>query len=564
MTKYIVVCGGVMSGVGKGVATASIGKILQSYGFSTTAVKIDPYINCDAGTLRPTEHGEVWVTLDGGEIDQDLGNYERFLGFPISKRNNITTGQVFRTLIEKERRGDFLGQTVQLIPHLTDEIKLRIKEVSDGFDFVLVEIGGTVGDYENVPFMFAIKSLEREVGRENIVYVLITYLPIPDNVGEMKTKPTQTAIRLMVEQGLVPDFILCRAKVSLDDVRKKKIETYANISSDNIISAPDVSSIYEVPLNFEKQELGLKLLKRFGIKQKKKPNWDVWADSVSKILHPSKIVSVALVGKYVTVGDFTLKDSYISIHESLVHAGAANDCAISVAFIDASEGVDLSGFDGIIVPGGFGSSGVDGKISAIKFARENKVPYLGLCYGMQLAVVEYSRNVCGLSAHTTEVEPSVKDKVIDILPEQGVVKEKGASMRLGAYAANILQNSLAHSLYARRLKEDSELITKLPIERTGIISKNVVVEVHRHRYELNPAYLSLLEERGLVISGWHERTDGTKLAEFVEIPSHPFFIATQAHPEFRSSLLHPAPLFSGFIKACLLKKQLVVPAEPVK
>lgn len=553
-----------MSGVGKGVATASIGKILQSYGFSTTAVKIDPYINCDAGTLRPTEHGEVWVTLDGGEIDQDLGNYERFLGFPISKRNNITTGQVFRTLIEKERRGDFLGQTVQLIPHLTDEIKLRIKEVSDGFDFVLVEIGGTVGDYENVPFMFAIKSLEREVGRENIVYVLITYLPIPDNVGEMKTKPTQTAIRLMVEQGLVPDFILCRAKVSLDDVRKKKIETYANISSDNIISAPDVSSIYEVPLNFEKQELGLKLLKRFGIKQKKKPNWDVWADSVSKILHPSKIVSVALVGKYVTVGDFTLKDSYISIHESLVHAGAANDCAISVAFIDASEGVDLSGFDGIIVPGGFGSSGVDGKISAIKFARENKVPYLGLCYGMQLAVVEYSRNVCGLSAHTTEVEPSVKDKVIDILPEQGVVKEKGASMRLGAYAANILQNSLAHSLYARRLKEDSELITKLPIERTGIISKNVVVEVHRHRYELNPAYLSLLEERGLVISGWHERTDGTKLAEFVEIPSHPFFIATQAHPEFRSSLLHPAPLFSGFIKACLLKKQLVVPAEPVK
>jgi len=557
VTNYIVVAGGVMSGVGKGIASASIGKILQNYGYSVTAVKIDPYINCDAGTMRPTEHGEVWVTMDGGEIDQDLGNYERFLGYPIPKKNNITTGQIYKYLIDKERKGDFLGQTVQFIPHVIDEIKRRVYEAGDGYDFVIVEVGGTIGDYENLPFMFAMKSLEREVGHDHVAYTLITYLPVPGNIGEMKTKPTQTAIRLLSEYGIFPDFILCRADLDLDDVRKKKIETYANIDSDNIISAPDVKSIYEVPLNFERQHLGMKLLKKFNIQPKNVMTWDDWQQRVRLILEPSKKVNVAIVGKYLSTGDFTLKDSYISIYESLTHAGAENDVGINVAFVSADDLPDLSQFDGIIVPGGFGTKGVPGKLQAIQFARENEVPYLGLCFGMQLAVVEFAQNVCAMQAHSSEVEPDIPDKVVDIMPEQGKVEEKGGTMRLGGYVANLLQNSLVHSLYVNRMKEDAEEVKKMSANRQGMLGRNPVIEIHRHRYEVNPEFLNKLQDRGLVISGYHKRVDGTMLAEFIELPHHPFFVGTQAHPEFRSTLLEPAPLFSGFVRACLNKKQKV-------
>ena len=390
--RVIVVTGGVISGVGKGTATASIGKILQEYGFSVTAVKIDPYINYDAGTLRPTEHGEVWVTDDGGEIDQDLGNYERFLDIDIPRKNNITTGKIYKEIIDKERRGEFLGQTVQFIPHVPEEIKRRIKEAAQYndrgvpryFDFVLIEIGGTVGDYENLPFLFATKSLEVELGLENVCHILVTYMPIPSHISEMKTKPTQQAIRTLNEAGIFPDFVLCRATRAMDDVRKKKIETYANIPSDRIISAPDIKTIYEIPLNFEKEQLGKKILERFGLQPKKKPDWARWNKFVSRIENPSKRINIAIVGKYVDIGDYALADSYISINQALEHAGAAADVGVDTTWIDSKQFEkdktklnDLKDYHGIIIPGGFGSSGVKGKINAIKFARESAMPFMG-------------------------------------------------------------------------------------------------------------------------------------------------------------------------------------------
>jgi CTP synthase len=539
MTKFIVVVGGVISGVGKGVATASIGRIMKEYGFSTTAVKIDPYINYDAGTLRPTEHGEVWVTDDGGEIDQDLGNYERFLGISIPKKNNITTGQVYKAIIDKERKGEFLGETVQFIPHIPNEIKKRIKEAADNFDICLVEIGGTVGDYENIPFLFAMKSLEREIGKENIIYALVTYLPIPSHIEEMKTKPTQTSIKLLGQEGIQPDFILCRGKKALDAVRKKKIEMYANIASEYIISMPDVTgigtpnTIYTIPLDLEKEELGKKILNKLSLEKKKEPDWSTWKDRVEKIVAPEYIVKVAIVGKYLDIGDYQLKDSYISINEALKHAGANNNTRIDIEWIDSKdfeknpETIEkLREFKGIIVPGGFGSSGVEGKIKAIKFCRENNIPFLGLCYGLQLAVVEFARSVCNLDANTSEVNRGCMHPVIDILPEQRKIEDKGATMRLGAYKAILKENSRVYDLY-----------------------KSVEVwERHRHRYEVNPAYHEILENSGLIFSGISE---DKRLVEFIELPEHKFFIATQAHPEFKSSLLKPAPLFDGFVKACL-------------
>ena len=536
MVKYIVVIGGVISGVGKGVATASIGRIMKEYGFSVTAIKIDPYINCDAGTLRPTEHGEVWVTDDGGEIDQDLGTYERFLGQSISKTNNITTGQIYKSLIDKERKGDFLGQTVQFIPHIPNEIKRRIKDASKDFDIALIEIGGTVGDYENIPFLFAMKSLERELGKENMIYILVTYLPIPSHIEEMKTKPTQLAIKLLGENGIQPDFILCRGKRALDKVRKEKIEMYANIKSENVISMPDAkgegtaNTVYIVPLDLEKEKIGEKILKSLNLEKKKEPDWTRWEDAVEKIIHPSKTVNVAIVGKYVDIGDYRLEDSYISINEALKHAGAKNDARINIEWVSSQDiekgNVDLGKFNGIVVPGGFGSSGVEGKIKAIKYARENNIPFLGLCFGLQLAVVEFARHVCSLDANSSEIDYNVKDKVIDILPEQKNVNEKGGTMRLGAYKAVLKEGSKVREIYG-----ESE-----------------VWERHRHRYEVNPEYHKILEEKGLVFSGISE--DG-RLVEFVELPKHKFFIATQAHPEFKSNLLKPAPLFDGFVRACL-------------
>jgi len=539
MTKYIVVVGGVISGVGKGVATASIGRILQEYGFSVSAIKIDPYINCDAGTLRPTEHGEVWVTDDGGEIDQDLGTYERFLGQSIPKSNNITTGQVDKSLIEKERRGDFLGETVQFIPHIPNEIKRRIKEASRDFDIVLIEIGGTVGDYENIPFLFSMKSLEREIGKENIIYILVTYLPIPSHIEEMKTKPTQTSVKLLGESGIQPDFILCRGKKALDDVRKKKIELYANISSEDVISMPDVTgeatpnTIYIIPLNLEKEGLGGKILRKLNLEKKKEPDWAEWTDAVSRILNPSKVINIALVGKYVSIGEYRLADSYTSIIEALKHAGAKNDVKVNMGLVNSNDieenkaGLEkLKEFQGIIVPGGFGSTGTEGKIKAIRFARESNIPFLGLCFGMQLAVVEFARNICRLDANSTEIVSGIKDNVIDILSEQKDISAKGGTMRLGAYKAILKEGS--------RVKE--------------IYGSDEIYERHRHRYEVNPNYHKLLEDNGMVFSGM---SPGGKLVEFIELPKHKFFIATQAHPEFKSSLLKPSPLFDGFVKACL-------------
>ena len=362
--KYVVVTGGVISGVGKGLTTASIGKILQQYGYSTTAVKIDPYINYDAGTMRPTEHGEVWVTDDGGEIDQDLGNYERFLGLDLPRSNNLTTGQIYLTVIERERRGEYLGETVQPIPHITDEISRRLQEAGEGYDIVLVEIGGIVGDYENEPFLFAVKTLERDLGEEHFAHALITYLPIPPHVGEMKTKPTQQAIRMLSEHGIFPDFIVCRAETATDEVRKKKIQIGANVPYDHIISAPDSETIYNIPLVLEKERLGEKILSRVGCTPKKTPDWRPWLELVKRSRQPRQCVRVAMVGKYVVTGDFQLTDSYISVNQSLIHAGVASDARVEITWIDGHqfergemELAALDAFDGIIVPGAFGAGG---------------------------------------------------------------------------------------------------------------------------------------------------------------------------------------------------------------
>ncbi|PIN88933.1 hypothetical protein COU57_06855 [Candidatus Pacearchaeota archaeon CG10_big_fil_rev_8_21_14_0_10_32_14] len=544
MTKYIVVTGGVISGVGKGVASASIGRILKEYGFSVTAIKIDPYINCDAGTLRPTEHGEVWITDDGGETDQDLGNYERFLDQAIPKLNNITTGQVYKEVIDKERKGLFLGQTVQFIPHITDEIKDRIKKAGQGYDVVIVEIGGTVGDYENIPFLFAVKSLEDEIGKENIIHILVTYLPIPSHIEEMKTKPTQISVKLLRENNIEPDFILCRGKNPLDEIRKKKIQIYSHVPYENVISSPDVvgegtsNTIYAAPLYLIRENIGDKILKKLSLQKRKEGNWDKWKMLVENIVNPKKTINIAIVGKYFDIGDYQLKDSYISINEALVHCSAHLQTKINLEFIDAKELeknpelLDKKNINGIIIPGGFGSSGVEGKINAIGYAREHNIPFLGLCYGMQLAVVEYARNVCKLEdAHTTEINPSTKNPVIDILPEQKVIYEKGGTMRLGAQKAK---------LYGK-VKE--------------IYKKEEVYERHRHRYEVNPEYHEILSSHGLHLSGLSE---DNKLVEFIELPNHIFFVATQAHPEFKSSLLNPSPLFVEFVKSCIIKSEIKI------
>jgi len=575
--RYIIIMGGVISGVGKGYATASIGKILQQYGYTATAIKIDPYINFDAGTLRPTEHGEVWVTDDGGEIDQDLGSYERFLEIEIPKCNNITTGQIYSSVISKEREGKYLGETVQFIPHIPDEIKRRIREAGKGYDFVLVEIGGTVGDHENIPFLFAVKSLEVEVGRKNIIYILLTFLPIPSHIAEMKTKPTQQAVKMLSESGIFPDFILCRAARPLDKVRKKKIETYANIAADYVISAPDIDILPSIPLNFEREKLGLKILDKCGLKPKRTPDWGRWKEYTRRIENPEWRTNVALVGKYVDIGDYNLSDAYISVNQALTHAGVAHNCGVDISWIDSKkleedpkEVLNLQNFDGVVVPGGFGTSGVEGKIEAIKFSRETGVPFLGLCYGLQWAVVEYARNMCHLkNANSTEVNPKTKHPVVDILPRQRrVVSESryGGTMRLGAYGAKLRPGSMVSDLYreTNRISKDRAKIKRMLRDKTerfrlGAFKdyQDVILERHRHRYEVSPRYVKTLERGGLFFSGYHITRQRTRLMEFLEIPSHPFFAATQAHPEFKSSLESPSPLFYGFIRAALERRKSI-------
>lgn len=565
MTKFIVVMGGVISGVGKGITTASLGKILKEYGYNTTLIKIDPYINYDAGTLRPTEHGEVWVTDDGGEIDQDLGNYERFMNQDMPKKNNMTTGQIFKAVIDRERQGGYLGATVQFVPHIPQEIVRRIKLAADGYDVAIIEIGGTVGDIENIPFLFAAKMLEQELGAESVAYVLVTYLPIPSNVGEMKTKPTQQAIKMLREEGIFPDFVVCRAEQEVDQVRKKKIAASSFVPMEHIVSAPDVASIYQVPLHLEQEDFGTKLLKRLHLSGRKQPNWHEWKDLVEKMVHPKHVISIAIVGKYVALGDYTIADSYLSIDQALKHAGAACDVGIKVTWIDSqileknpTMLHELESYDGVIVPGGFGASGVEGKIAAINYVRTHKIPYLGICYGMQLACIEYARTMCGLRAgHTTEVDPHTPHPIIDVLTTQKQVLAEhryGGSMRLGAYPAVLKESSKVLKLYEEtgRLQEDAPKVASYAREHSLPLDPqdNVILERHRHRYEVNPAYVAPLQEKGLIFSGYYQRPDGTRLMEFIELPDHPYFVATQAHPEFKSRLGNPHPLFYGFVRAC--------------
>ncbi len=533
--NIIVVTGGVISGLGKGTVTASLGVLLQSMGFKVTAIKIDPYINVDAGTMRPTEHGEVFVTYDGGETDQDLGIYERFLGIPLSKENNITTGQVYLKVIEKERNLEFDGQCVEVIPHIPEEVERRIKAVADksDADFTLVEIGGTVGDYQNVLFLEAVRRMH--LRGEPIMFIHVVYLPVPKNLGEMKTKPAQHSVRTLNEMGIQPDIIVARSETDIDDVRKEKLSVFCNVTPDRVISNPDIGNIYEIPLVFRKQGLGEKIAERFGVSAK--PDLREWERKVERIRSLGKNVKIGVVGKYFDTGSFALTDSYISVIEAVKHASWHLGARPVIEWINSKDfekdGRKLEGlnrYDGVIVPGGFGSSGVEGKISAIRYCRENGIPYLGLCYGMQLAVVEFARNVCGMKgAHTTEIDPDTEYPVIDILPEQKEILRKrkyGATMRLGSYPARLKKGSVVHKLYG----------------------KDVAEERHRHRYEVNPEYVKKLEACGLIFSGV---SPDRRLMEFLEIPGHPFFVATQAHPEFTSKFIQPNPLFLGFIKACI-------------
>ena len=548
MAKYIFVAGGVMSGIGKGVATASIGRILKSKGFKVTAIKIDPYINVDAGTMNPIEHGEIFVTDDGTECDQDVGNYERFLDINLTTDNYITTGRVYQAVINRERNLEYNGRCVEVVPDIPNEVISRIEKAAkiNRADFVLVEIGGTVGEYQNLLFLEAARMLKLQKPND-VIFILISYLPIPEKIGEMKTKPTQTAVRLVNEAGIQPDIILGRAKVPLDEPRKRKISIFCNVSPEDVISAPDIESIYEIPINFEKEKLGNRILKKFGLKAKKE-NLKDWQNLVRVIKTAKKSVKIGIVGKYFETGDFTLMDSYISVIEAIKHSCWFYKRKPEIYWLGAEKYEkkpfavqELKNFDGIIVPGGFGSRGVEGKIKAIEFCRKNKIPYLGLCLGMQLAVIEFARNVCKLrNANSTEFCENCQVSIIDVMPEQkALLKEKkyGGTMRLGAYLCEIKPNTLAFRAYfgLKTEKQQSYYIS----------------ERHRHRYELNNDFREILEKKGLIMAGINPEKN---LVEIVELKNHPFFLATQFHPEYKSRPLKPHPLFREFVKACIANK----------
>ena len=537
MTKYIFIVGGVMSGVGKGVTVSSVGRILKSKGFKVAAVKIDPYVNVDAGTMNPIEHGEVFVTDDGTECDQDLGNYERFLNQDMESANYITTGRVYQTVIQNERNLKYKGKCVEVVPHIPEEVIRRIRNVQrkSKADFILVEIGGTVGEYQNLLFLEAARMLKLRYPKD-VIFILVSYLPIPKIIGEMKTKPTQHAARALNSAGIQPNIIIARSEVPLDDLRKEKISVFCNVLKEDVISAPDVKSIYEVPVNFERDNLGNQILKKFGLKPRKS-NLKKWRKLVQIIRNPKKEVKIGIVGKYFRTGDFTLMDSYISVIEAIKHASYSLKVSPKIVWLDAQEYErkpsilkNLKNFAGIIVPGGFGVRGIEGKIKVIKYCRENKIPFLGLCLGMQLAVIEFARDVCGLKeANSTEFCPHCQVPIIDLMPEQkkNLVQERyGGTMRLGAYSCKLDSNSLSFKAYGHSL----------------------ISERHRHRYELNNKFRSLLKKKGMRIAGVNPQRD---LVEIIEIPSHPFFVGTQFHPEFKSRPLNPHPLFKAFIKACL-------------
>ena len=543
--KYIFVVGGVISGVGKGVAASSIARILQDRGQKVTAIKVDPYINIDAGTMNPTEHGEVFVLDDGDECDQDMGNYERFLDINLTRINYMTTGRVYQTVIEKERNLEYQGKCVEVVPHIPLEVIRRIEEARDraGANVVIIEIGGTVGEYQNMLFLEAARMMKIKHNR-NVFFVMVSYLPIPSKVGEMKTKPTQYAVRTLNASGIQPDIIIARSQQPLDDRRKEKLSMFCNISADKVISAPDVDSIYDIPLNFEKEGLGDMICDVVGMTcdVSDNPGSRKWS-AFAKSSHVSKDeVHIAVIGKYFDTGDFTLSDSYLSVIEAIKYSAYASKRKPVLTWLssvdfekDPKKVKELSKYDGIIVPGGFGSRGVEGKLKVIEYARTHNIPYFGLCYGMQLLVIEYARNVLKLKdANTREVNPSSKNIIIDIMEDQKekiATKKLGGSMRLGAFTAHLKKGSVAETAY------------KSP----------TVSERHRHRYEVNNHYREDLEKAGLVFSGLSP--DG-KLAEIAELPpsKHPFFLGTQFHPEFKARPLSPHPLFTAFIKACIKKK----------
>ncbi|MEK7643300.1 MAG: CTP synthase [Patescibacteria group bacterium] len=548
MRKIIFVTGGVMSGIGKGVATASLGKILQSYGFRVSAMKIDPYINVDAGTMNPTEHGEVFVTDDGLECDQDIGNYERFLNVSLHKVNYMTTGAVYQHVIAKERNLEYDGKCVEVVPHIPEEIIRRIHAAQEkvNAEILLVEIGGTVGEYQNLLFLEAARMLKLRAPQD-VLFVMVSYLPIPGIIGEMKTKPTQYAVRSLNSAGIQPDIILARSSVPLDKPRKHKLSIAANLSEEDVVSAPDIKSIYEVPLNFEKDNLGNRVLKKLGLKRRQ-TDLAEWKKLVS-VIHNShkRTVRIGIVGKYFATGDFSLTDSYISVIEALKHAGWYHGVEINLTWLDAERYekdkntlYEIEEFDGIVVPGGFGKRGIEGKINVIEFCRKNKIPYFGLCYGLQLMVVEFARHVAGMEdAHTEEVNKKTPFPVVHILPEQAQLlaqKNYGGSMRLGLYDCKVIKGTVAERAYG--------------VER--------IKERHRHRYEINGSLLPKLEKKGLIVSGINPQR---KLVEIAELPGHPFFLGIQFHPEFLSRPLHPHPLFREFIRVAA-KKDL--PKQPTK
>jgi CTP synthase len=543
-TKYIFVVGGVMSGVGKGVTTASIGTILKSKGYKISLIKADPYLNVDAGTMNPTEHGEVFV-MDGGlETDQDMGNYERFLNQTLPRENYMTNGMVFKYVIDKERALGYKGKCVEPTYHITEEILRRISESVKKTDaeIVVVEIGGTIGEYQNAIFLEAARQLKNK-NPKDVMFVMVSYLPTPPSIGEMKTKPTQNAVMQMNSYGVSPNIIVARAELPVDKKRKEKIASMTGLlSSEDVIAAPNVKSIYDVPINFENDGIGLRILNHFDLKPKKR-DLKEWRKVVDKMRQASKEVNIAVVGKYFDTGDFVLSDAYISIIEALKISGIHLGVKTHLHWLDSKkfesggkkELAKLSKYDGILVPGGFGETGVEGKIKVIEYARVNKIPYFGICYGMQLMVIEYARNVLGLAdAHTVEVNSKTKNPVIDIMPEQKKkleIKDFGASMRLGAYEAIIGKGTVAFSAY----------------------KKVKILERHRHRYEVNPEYVNMIEGGGLVFSG---KSPNGVLMEIAELPksAHQFFLGTQFHPEFLARVLDPHPLFTEFVRACMGKK----------
>ncbi|OEF99859.1 CTP synthase [Vulcanibacillus modesticaldus] len=533
MTKYIFVTGGVVSSLGKGITAASLGRLLKNRGLKVTIQKFDPYINVDPGTMSPYQHGEVFVTDDGAETDLDLGHYERFIDINLSKNNNVTAGKIYSSVITKERRGEYLGGTVQVIPHITNEIKDRIYRAAKetNADVVITEIGGTVGDIESLPFLEAIRQLKNDVGRENIMYIHVTLIPYIAASGELKTKPTQHSVKELRSIGIQPNVIVCRTEYSLSEDIKSKIALFCDIEKDAVIEALDADTLYDVPLMLQEQGLDEYVVRHLKLAAPK-ADMTEWTQLVNKIKNLKYNTRIAIVGKYVS-----LHDAYLSVAEALYHAGFANDSEVEIKWVDAEEvtkeNVDqlLDDVDGVLVPGGFGDRGIEGKITAIKYARENKKPFLGICLGMQLAVIEFARNVVGLkNANSSEFDLKTEHPVIDILPEQKDIEDLGGTMRLGVYPCKLEEGTKAKENY----------------------QADLIYERHRHRYEFNNEYREQLQNSGLKISG--VSPDG-KLVEIVEVPNHPWFVATQFHPEFTSRPNRPQPLFKNFVKAALQLKQ---------